>query len=101
MCTVAEAHDGREVNGLCAITDTVQASVGTDGTLKLWRIVPTPEAQDRVSHLYSFTESSGEPLYGVRYNGRERLFTYGESDLWRTWRFTQDMHPLDLTGKLK
>lgn len=94
-----KAHE-REVTGVCSINDAFQLSVSMDGTMKLWRLPLVPSAKEQeVECLHTFEEHT-EPIYGVRYNGRDRVITFGEHENWKMWKFTQDMHPLSLSAKL-
>ena len=94
-----EAHE-REVTGVCSINDAFQLSVSMDGTMKLWRLTLVPSAEEQELECLRTFEEHTEPIYGVRYNGRDRVFTFGEHENWKMWKFTQDMHPLNLSTKL-
>jgi hypothetical protein len=71
-----------------------------DGTMKLWKSAIGASADDAALVCLHTFEEHTEPVYGVRYNGRDRIFTFGEHENWKMWKFTQDMHPLSLSAKL-
>lgn len=86
--TTEDAHS-LEVTDLHLINGTFHVSVGADATMRLWTLHPLDSyLQPRL--LHTFTECM-EPFHGVRYNGRDRLFTFGSSKVWRMWSFTQNM----------
>ncbi len=90
--TVEQVHRG-PITGLAPITKSKFFSAGIDGSVHLcdW------EASGGSLHRF---DAHTEPIHGVRYNGRDRLITFGQEKHWKMWKFTQDMHPIDLKTKL-
>jgi WD40 repeat protein len=116
-------HDGNPVTGLVALNNDKILSVSTVGTMGLfdWRYNVFPK--DKTNTNGAETESSGsgssrgstmvedgvclhrfflstKPLYGVAFEGKQKVATFGEEAHWRLLRFTQDMNVLDLKTKL-
>jgi hypothetical protein len=69
--------------------------------MRLWKASggSTGAYEAGVACAHTFEEHM-EPIHGLRYNGRDRVLTFGDREDWKMWKFTQDMHPLDLKTKL-
>jgi hypothetical protein len=63
--------------------------------MKLWTIPRT--ADNKLLHTFY---AANEGLTGVGFNGRDRLFAFGDAPEWRMWFISQDRNPIDLREAL-
>ncbi len=95
---VAESQRGNALTSVVPMGASAFITTSVDGSMGLigW---DKSDEEMKGTTLHTFRAHS-QPLFGVGYNGKERLCSFGQESEWRMWFITRDRHPISVKDEL-